>query len=77
MKKKKEDLKQSYPKIHTVIEKEKERLLKLENQKLAKNERLRVLINILSEPITYYELNRDKKFYQKGKTDLLQPMNIS
>ena len=52
-------------------------LLKLENQKLAKNERLRVLISILSEPITYYELNRDKKFYQKGKTDLLQPMNIS
>ena len=39
------DLKKPYPKIHTVIEKEKKRLLKLENQIVEemKNERLRVL----------------------------------
>ena len=40
-----QDLKKAYPKIQTVIEKEKKRLLKLENQIVEemKNERLRVL----------------------------------
>ena len=39
------DFKKPYPKIHTVIEKEKKRLLKLENQfaEEMKNERLKVL----------------------------------
>ena len=46
------DLKKSYPKIHTVIEKEKERLLKLENQIAAKNERFRILRSIFSQLIT-------------------------
>ena len=33
------DLKKSYPKIHTVIEKEKEKLLKLKNQIVAKKQK--------------------------------------
>ena len=37
------NFKKSYPKNNTIIEKEKERLLKLENQIVAKNERLRAL----------------------------------
>ena len=34
-------LKKVYPKIHTVLEKGKERLLKVENQMALKNERLK------------------------------------
>ena len=35
------ELKKSFPKIHTVIEKEKDKLLRLENQAVAKHEKLR------------------------------------
>ena len=49
------DYKKSLPKIHTVIEneKEKEKLLKLENRVVNKNERLRILCRIFAEPIKY------------------------
>ena len=46
----------SLPKIHTVIEKEKDKLLHLENKAVNENERLRVLRSIFSQPITYYNL---------------------
>ena len=51
------ELKKCYQKIHTVIEKEKDKLLKLENQSVAKNERLRILRSIFSQPITYHKLD--------------------
>ena len=40
-------------KIHTVIEKEKDKIVKLENDAFSKNERLRMLRSIYSQPITY------------------------
>ena len=43
-------------KIHTVIEKEKDKILKLEIETFSKNERLRVLRSIYSQPITYCKL---------------------
>ena len=48
--------KKPLPKIHIVIEKEKDKILKLENA-FSKNERLRVLRSIYSQPITYCKLN--------------------
>ena len=45
------------PKVHTVIEKEKDEFLKLENDALSKNVRLRVLRSIYSQPITYCQPN--------------------
>ena len=57
------ELKKSYPKIHTVIEKEKNKLWRMENQAVAKNERLRVLRSIYTQPITYY------KFESNGKVN--------
>ena len=51
------EYKKSLPKIHTVIEKEKDKILKLENDAFRKNERLRVLRSIYSQPITYCKLN--------------------
>ena len=47
----------SLPKIHTVIEKEKNKILQLENDVFSNNERLRVLRSIYSQPITYCKLN--------------------
>ena len=55
------DYKNSLPKIHTVIEKEKEKLLKLENSVVNKNERLRVLRSIFAQPIKYYNLKTSTK----------------
>ena len=46
-------IKKAYPKIHKVIEQEKNNLLKLENQA---HERLRILRSIYAQPITYYKL---------------------
>ena len=66
-----QELKKSYPKIHTVIEKQKEKLLRLENQAVAKHERLRVLRNIYSQPITYYNLNSNTKVNQKDSSDFM------
>ena len=62
-------LKKYYPKIHTVIEKEKNKLLKMENQAVAKHERLRVLRSIYAQPITYYKLNSNTKMNQKDSFD--------
>ena len=50
------DYKKSLPKIHTVIEKEKDKLLNLENKAVNENERLRVLHSIFSQPITICNL---------------------
>ena len=63
------DFKKSYPKIHTVIEREKERLLKLENQIVAKSERLRVLRSIFSQPIIYYKPNGNTRVNHKDTID--------
>ena len=43
--------------IHVCIEKEKDKLLQLENKAVGCNERLRILRSIFSQPITYYNLN--------------------
>ena len=64
-----QELKKSYPKIHTVIEKEKDKLLRLENQAVAKQERLRVLRSVYSQLITYYKLNGNSKVNQKDSFD--------
>lgn len=40
------ELKKSYSKIHTVIEKEKDKSLRLENQAVSKNERFRELYGV-------------------------------
>ena len=42
------EYKKSLPKIHTVIQQEKNKILKMENEIVNKNERLSVLRNILS-----------------------------
>ena len=65
------ELKKTYSKIHTVIKKEKDKLLRLENQAIAKHERLRVLHSIYSQPITYYKLNGNTKVNQKGSFDFI------
>ena len=54
------EYKKSLPKIHTVIKKEKDKILKLENDAFTKNERLRVLRSIYSQPIAYCKLNEKK-----------------
>ena len=43
--------------IHVCIEKEKDKLLQLENKVVRGNERLRILRSIFSQPITYYNMN--------------------
>ena len=63
------DFKKSYPKIHIVIKREKERLLKLENQIVAKNEMFRVLRSIFSQPITYYKPNGNTRVNYKDTID--------
>lgn len=60
------ETKKSFPKIHHVIEQEKNNLLKLENEGVARNERLRILRSIYSQPITYYNLNTNRKFTPKN-----------
>ena len=51
------EYKKTLPQIHTVIEKEKDKILNLENDAFIKNKRLRVLRSIYSQPITYCTLN--------------------
>ena len=63
------ELKKPYPRIHIAIEKEKGKLLKLENQAVAKNERLGILQSIYLQPITYYKLNGNSKVNQKDSFD--------
>ena len=49
--------------IHTVIQKEKDEILKGENAVVNNNERLRILRSILSQPITYYNLKTNKRVF--------------
>ena len=58
---------QSYSKIHTVIKREKDNLLQLENHAVTKNERL--FWSIYSQPITQYKLNSNTKVNQKDSFD--------
>ena len=51
------EYKKSLPKIHTVTEQEKDKILFLENKAFAKNEILRLLRCIFAQPLTYYWLN--------------------
>ena len=51
------EYKKSLSTIHTVIEKETDKTLKLEYDAFSKNERLRVLHSIYSQPIAYCKLN--------------------
>ena len=65
-------IKKANPKIHTVIEQEKNNLLKLENEAVAKHESLRILRSIYVQPIIYYiyyKLDRSVKVNQKGSFD--------
>ena len=65
------ELKKPYAKIHTAIEKEKDKLLKMENQANAKNERLSILQSIYIQPINYYKLNSNIKANQKDSFDFM------
>ena len=60
-------IEKSYPKIHMLIEKEKDKLLRLENQAVAKRKRL--LWSIFGKLITYYKLNGNTKVNQKDCFD--------
>ena len=57
------EYKKSLPKKHTVIQKEKDEILKGENAVVNNNERLRILRSILSQPITYYNLKTNKRVF--------------
>ena len=54
------EYKKSLPKIHTVIEKEKNEILKRENEVVNNNERLKILRSIFLQPITFYNLKTNK-----------------
>ena len=55
------EYKKSLPKIHTVIQKEKNKISNGENAIVNNNERLRILRSIFSQPITYYNLKTNKR----------------
>ena len=55
------EYKKSLPKVHTVIQKEKNEILKRENEVVNNNERFRILRSIFSQPITYYNLKTNKR----------------
>ena len=57
------EYKKSLPKIHPVIQKEKDEILKDENAVVNNNERLRILRSILSQPIIYYNLKTNKRVF--------------
>ena len=59
--------KKSLPKIHTVIAKEKNEILKYENVAVNDNERLRILRSIFSQPITYFTLKTNRRFLPANK----------
>ena len=65
------ELKKSYLKIHTVIEKELNKLSILGNQAIAKHERPQVLRSIYLHPLTYYKLNGNNKVNQKDSFDFM------
>ena len=53
-----------------MIEREKDKILKLENDAFSKSERLRVLRRIYSQPITYCKLNEKKQTKKHLKLNL-------
>ena len=57
--------KKSLSKIHTVIEKEKDKILQLENKIVNDNERLRILQLTFSQPITDYSLKTNEHYFGK------------
>ena len=61
------DYKKSLSKIHTVIAKEKDKILLYENRVVNDNERLRILRSIFSQPITYYTLKTNNRYCGKNK----------
>ena len=63
------EYKKSLPKIHTVIAKEKNKILSYENAAVNENERLRILRSIFSQPITYYSLKTNRRFLHNKKFD--------
>ena len=54
------EYKKQLTKIHEQIEKEKEPILKYENEAVMQNERLKILRCIFSQPLVYYNLNSHK-----------------
>ena len=52
------EYKKSLPKIHIVIEQEKDKILFLENKAFARIERLRLLRSIFAQHLNYYRLNK-------------------
>ena len=63
------EYKKSLPKIHTAIRREKNKILNYENAAVNKNERLRILSSIFSQPITYYTLKTNRRFLDNKKFD--------
>ena len=61
------EYKKSFSKIHTVIAKEKNEILKLENVVVNDNERLRILRSIFSQPISYFTLKTNRRFLEPNK----------
>ena len=61
------EYKKSLSKIHTVISKEKNEILKYENVAVSDNERLRILRSIFSQPITYFTLKTNQRFLAVNK----------
>ena len=61
------EYKKSLPKIHTVIAKEKNEILKYENAAVNENERLRILRTIFSRPIIYFTLKTNRRFIGSDK----------
>ena len=61
------EYKKSFSKIHTVIAKEKNKILKLENVAVNDNERLRILRSIFSQPISYFTLKTNRRFLEPSK----------
>ena len=61
------EYKKSFSKIHTVIAKEKNEILKLENVVANDNERLRILRSIFSQPISYFTLKTNRRFLEPNK----------
>ena len=57
-----------FEKKYCYRKKEKDKLLTL-NEAVAKNEGLRILWSIYSQPTTYYKLNGNTKVNQKGSFD--------
>ena len=61
------EYKKSLLKIHTVIAKEKNKILQYENAAVNDNERLRILRSKFSQPITYYRLKTDQRYVDNNK----------